>query len=232
MANAAERIWDVAKDVITKLLRENAGYELILTGHSLGAGAATLLNILLHENKCERINGRAIRCFAYASPPVFTGEAKDARNVCINFIHDTDCVPFLSVDSVRHIFAALHTIEECNLSVWTRTRILWGLTEAIDPLTLHQVENALHSPLPEKEGAPVLLIPSHVNIWMREVAHRLTVKEANNLYVEQLEELPSSLPSDYVLVDSEKLAVIGISFDPSMITNHFPNGYENALHNL
>ena len=110
--------------------------------------------------------------------------------------------------------------------------MFWGLTEAIDPWTLHQVENALHCPLPEKEGAPVLLIPPHVNIWMREVAHRLTVKEANNLYVEQLEELPSSLPSDYVLVDSEQLAVIGISFDPSMITNHFPNGYENALHNL
>jgi hypothetical protein len=232
MANAAERIWDVAKDMITKLLRENVGYELILTGHSLGAGAAALLNILLHENNCERVNGRAIRCFTYASPPVFTGEAKEARNVCINFIHDTDCVSFLSVDSVRHIFAALHTIEECNLSIWTRTRILWGLTEAIDPWTLQQVQNALHCPLPEKEGAPVLLIPAHVNIWMREVAHRLTVKEANNLSVEKLAELPSSSPSDSVLVDSEKLAVMGISFDPSMITNHFPNGYENALYNL
>ena len=232
LANAAEKVWDLGRETITKLLNKNQGYELVLTGHSLGAGSAALLNILLHENNSERVNGRDIRCFAYASPPVFTGEAKKACKMCVNFIHDSDCVPFLSCDSVRHIFAGLHAIEECNLSVWTRTRILWGSIEAIDPLTIHHVENALYDNLSVKEGAPVLLIPAHVNIWMREVAHRLTVKDANNLTVEALVDLPASSPSNFILADSKKLAHIGISFHPSMITNHFPNGYESSLYNL
>ena len=229
MANTAETIWDAAKDMITKLLCENADHELVLTGHSLGAGAAALLNILLHENNRKKVNGRAIRCFAYASPPVFAGEvAEETSEACINYIHDTDVVPFLSVDSVRRIFAALHAIEECNLGVWIRSLIIWGSTEVIHLSTLLRVESALHDPLPVKKGAPELLIPAHMNVWMRTIAPNLP----KDLNTEELAELNPFSPSDFVLADSAKLARMGVSFDPSMITNHFPNGYESALHNL
>jgi len=230
MANNAEKVWDEAKDLILNLLCQNADYELILTGHSLGGGAACLLNILLHENNREKVDGRAIRCFAYASPPVFAGKiSNDAKEACINYIHDSDVVPFLSVDSVRRTFAALYAVEESNLSVWIRTLALWGYTEVINSPTLIRVESALRDPLPVKEGAPELLIPAHVNVWMRSVAPELP-KEISSM--QALRQLHSLLPFDFVLVDSEKLARMGVSFDPAMVTDHFPNAYEGALHNL
>ena len=229
MANAAEKIWEEAKDVVGKLLSENSDYELILTGHSLGAGAATLLNILLHENGREKVNGRAVRCFAYASPPVFAGEVdKQALLSCISYIHDADVVPFLSIDSVRRVFAALHAIEESNLSVWIRTLILWGSTEVVNLPTQKRIESALHDSLPEKEGAPELLIPAHMNVWMRSVSNDLS----RDLGIQDLAQFNHFLPSDFVLADSRKLARMGVSLDPLMVTSHFPNGYESALHSL
>eukprot|EP00536_Pseudo-nitzschia_multiseries_P006093 jgi/Psemu1/303843/fgenesh1_kg.125_\ len=230
MANHAEKVWDQAKDLILELLLQNADYELIVTGHSLGGGAACLLNIMLHENNRELVNGRAIRCYAYAAPPVFAGDiAEDARNACTNYIHDEDVVPFLSVDSVRRIFAALHAVDESNLTAWKRTLILWGQTEVIHRSTLLRVESALHDSLPVKEGAPELLIPAHVNVWMRSTAPVLP-KDLSTM--DELLQLQSLLPFDFVLADSEKLARMGVAFDPAMVTDHFPNAYEHALHNL
>lgn len=53
MANMAKKLWQVAGPTIQEeLLQEYPDYELIVTGHSLGAGAACLLTILLmHEQE-------------------------------------------------------------------------------------------------------------------------------------------------------------------------------------
>ena len=229
MANAAELVWEETRETILKLLDENPEYELVLTGHSLGAGAASLLNILLHENDRGRVGGRSIRCFAFSSPPVFAGEIPEkAKEACINYIHDSDVVPFLSVDSVRRIFAALHAIETSRLSTWIRVLILWGSTEVIRPSTLELVERALHEAPPAKEGAPELLIPAYTNVWMRTDERGFPPE----LEIEEMVKYNHLLPSNFVLVDSTKLNKMGISFDPLMIANHFPNGYECALHNL
>jgi len=228
MANAAEKVWDEARDTITKLLFEHPEYELILTGHSLGAGAAVLLNILLHQNNREQVDGRPIRCFAFSSPPVFTGDAKDAIEACTNYIYDSDIVPFLSVDAVRRLFAALEAVEKSRLSTWIRILIMWGSTEVIRPSTLELVESALHDSRPEIEGAPELLIPARTNVWMRTDERG----PPRDLEVEELIKFNHLLPSNFVLADSAKLNKMGISLDPEMIANHFPNGYECALHNL
>jgi hypothetical protein len=71
VATMAERVWTVAGPKVQTVLEENPGYELILTGHSLGAGAACLVTILV-QNKRLLPKDQKIRCFAYASPPVFT----------------------------------------------------------------------------------------------------------------------------------------------------------------
>jgi hypothetical protein len=230
MAHSTEKLWDETKDTIGNLLGNNPGYEFVITGHSLGAGCATLLNILLHENNREKVNGRAIRCFAFASPPCFFGTVdKQASEACINYIHDSDIVPFLSVDSVRRMFAALHVIEESNLSAWLRILIISGSIEVIKPAMRESVERALHEPPPAKEGAPELVIPAHTNVWMR--SKELVIPR--DLDIDNLpEEFDHNAPSDFVLVDSSKLVEMGISLDPLMITNHFPNGYESCLQNL
>lgn len=71
MATMAERVWTAAGPKVQTVLEENPGYEFILTGHSLGAGAACLVTILV-QNKRLLPKEQNIRCFAYASPPCFT----------------------------------------------------------------------------------------------------------------------------------------------------------------
>ena len=48
-----------------------AGYELVLTGHSLGAGVASLLSLLLRS----RLRQPTVRCFGFATPCCACGEA-------------------------------------------------------------------------------------------------------------------------------------------------------------
>jgi Lipase (class 3) len=155
MANMAERVWQVAGPIVKELMKENEGYDLVLTGHSLGAGVACLLNILLHENDSDRpgllhVDGRRVKvqCFAYASPPVFAPKVRrdshDSRRgltakspagtlierptaalLCTNYIHEMDVVPFLSVDSIRHFFKCIAVLEEHHHHHPTHSKKWW-----------------------------------------------------------------------------------------------------------
>jgi len=69
--NMAEKIWAASGEKIVDLLRKYEGYELIVTGHSLGAGCACVINMMCQCDDRKLIEGRSIRCFAFACPPVF-----------------------------------------------------------------------------------------------------------------------------------------------------------------
>jgi len=93
MSIMTERLWELVADNVLKALDENVGYELILAGHSLGAGTALLLNILLHHD--DRFKQRKFCAFAYASPPVYfpLSQVPKACQTAVNYMHDNDDVP-------------------------------------------------------------------------------------------------------------------------------------------
>jgi Lipase (class 3) len=115
MANMAEKLWERAGNKVLQLLDENEGYDLVLTGHSLGGGVACLMNILCQQNRRELVRGRRVQCFTYASPPVFAPltltSTRAAVLSCTNYVHENDLVPFLSVDAVRHLFKSIGAIQ-------------------------------------------------------------------------------------------------------------------------
>lgn len=214
MASMAHRVWDEAGETVLSLLHDNPDYELILTGHSLGAGTACLLNILCHRNGRALVKGRPVRCFAYASPPVFTPLefAPDAVRSCTNYIQNRDAVPFLSVNSVRHLFASVRAIEEQGLRWRERMQLLTGYLEPNAAL-VQRVRELQQKRLPPKKGAPVLEIPAAANLWLRR-------KDDNaNEY-------------DVKVCDSRKLAQLEIRVDANMLKDHIPTYYEDALHDL
>jgi len=102
---------------------ENPGFDSVITGHSLGAGAASLLTLklkyedilLTKENKA--LKDVAIRCFAFASPPVFylsqpSKKSEDAMNDTYAFIHEKDVVPFCSGDKMRKLTETTKIVDE------------------------------------------------------------------------------------------------------------------------
>jgi hypothetical protein len=215
MANMAERVWEAAGLTVLKMLRQHKTYGFVITGHSLGAGTASLLNILCHRRGGQLVDGRPTRCFAYAPPPVFTPLefVPNAVKSCTSYIHEADVVPFLSVDSVRHFFASIAVIEKyTERAKWlSQVQVSLGLAK-LDQALLDDVVTANTKRLMAKAGAPLLKIPSASVVWMRE-------KGDSGKY-------------DLTVCDPKRLATLGIFVDSNMVQDHLPPCYEHAFHNM
>ena len=220
MSLMAERLWEKVGDTVRGLLKEGGrDYELILTGHSLGAGTSLLLNMLIHADRRRQVHGAKVRCFAYASPPVFApwySAPHDAIKAATNYIHERDAVPFLSVDSIRHFFNCLAVIDNKTrkMGFLQLQRLITGFTEPDDSLRADVLKASLRR-LPSKPGAPILAIPAATNVWIREKGCA-----------------GSSDDYDARDCDSMRLAKRGILLDQNMLLHHFPTSYEHALSRL
>jgi len=217
MMTMAQRVWNRSGSTVRRLLQENEGYELILTGHSLGAGTACLLNIMCHNDKKKMIDDRPVRCFAYASPPVFSPLeiVPQAVQSTTNYIHEKDIVPFLSVDSVRHAFNSVRAVEEYmnKLGRVARYKLTAGfINEKDDKELMETVLKASRTRLKPIAGAPNLVIPAAANVWIREVGE--------------------SGEYDFEICDAKALANLGLQIDFRMMEDHFPPQYEHAFDNL
>ncbi|CAB9512472.1 Sn1-specific diacylglycerol lipase beta [Seminavis robusta] len=212
----AQRLWkEAVGDTIVNLLKQNEDYELILTGHSLGGGVASLINMMCQQNQRELVLGHPIRCFAFASPPVFTPLEciPEAVQSTTNYILEQDVVSFLSIDSVRHVFHCVRTIEEymqTKMSHGARMHLVLARTKPPEGM-IDAVMAVNGSRLAPKEGAPVLSIPAAANIWMKE---------------QPLGEY------DFEACDSLILSWIGVNVDIEYFQYHLPPRYEYALEHL
>jgi hypothetical protein len=78
MLEAAKRVSATIAPVVARTVSERPGWEVVVTGHSLGAGVASLLTVLWGET----IAGAKITCHAYAPPCTLTlDRARSVRNV-------------------------------------------------------------------------------------------------------------------------------------------------------
>jgi pimeloyl-ACP methyl ester carboxylesterase len=235
MATMAERVWEVARPTVLDLLQKYPQYELILIGHSLGAGVASLLNILLHDDnqallqrENHTITRRNIRCFAYACPPTFTplDHIPEAVAACSHYIHGRDVVPFLSVDNIRHLFHRIRAVDRHPMSVTERLQLIgseWTLGSSsfstLPESLVQDVQRAQQNRLEVKPGAPLLIIPAARTVWMKEttpVTHDAAKEEEY----------------EYLAYDAHTLAHMGIRLDTRMMSDHFPSRYEHAFHHL
>jgi hypothetical protein len=239
----AERVWDAAGATVLQLLADHEDYELILTGHSLGAGTACLLNIMLqspsqqhaHANRLLLPAGQTVRCFAYASPPVFSPLQVVPRAVLqstTNYIHENDCVPFLSVHSVRHCFSCIRVLEDFmrskQMGRLERTRLFWRRipppSELVDAIrrassSSDDDEQERERLTPPKPGAPLLCIPAAASVWMQQDITPTSTTMAASYYTMKV-------------CDPQRLARLGIPIHPNMLPDHSPARYEHALDNL
>jgi len=76
-----------------------SGYQLVLTGHSLGAGCAAILSFML-KGKFP-----SLRCLAFSPPgcTVSLTMAERCKDYLTSYVLDTDIVPRLSLGSMEHL---------------------------------------------------------------------------------------------------------------------------------
>ncbi|CAJ1966276.1 unnamed protein product [Cylindrotheca closterium] len=89
------------------------GYTLLLCGHSLGAGAASLTSVLLRSQHPPLMKKGNIKVVAFASPPVLDHKAAKACSSFITtIVNNSDCIPRTSLNNVQILLELLSGIQE------------------------------------------------------------------------------------------------------------------------
>ena len=147
-------------------------YRLMLTGHSLGAGVAALLLLMLHvkerNNQRRRwVKEREVQCVGFGCPPAFAPppdnkDVNTALSKTICFINRHNIAPFMTVDLIVHV---IHTLRLVKTFV----------TRKMNPFNQHvirtgnnktpsELDRIIREPLQRDERR--LQIPGRVVVWM------------------------------------------------------------------
>jgi len=121
-------------EVINLTLKKYPKYGLVICGHSLGGGVASLLSVLwsipknksIHakswvntsfvtsESSCI-VSGRPIYCYAYGCPSVMSLDlAKRCKGLVTSIINQYDLIPRLSIGLIKDIKNAINFILDEN----------------------------------------------------------------------------------------------------------------------
>lgn len=227
--------------IINNALTDHDDFRLILIGHSLGAGVASLVCMKLHYDGHEFYNSwvrhdREVRCIGFGCPPVFGAPVcspcmkemvgfqriKTALSKIVCFINRHDVVPFLSVDSIRRL---VHMLERVD-----------ALTQTMNPIELALIVRGMKAPpremvqivedgskaLPQVGGAERLKIPGRFVLWMDDAPNDETSNDAewnlgNSIVV-------CCRPSD--------LSNLAIRLSDQFIADHMPPRYEVRIKDI
>lgn len=184
MAELADNIWAQSGEQIMQLFEQEKDelkdFSFAIVGHSLGAGVACLLQM-----KCYKENllgaDRLVKCYGFAPPPTLCSDAlvKDSDDAAsiqraidntLCYIHDNDCVPFLSVMAVRRLATLMDAVDNRTEHMWAyrRFKIFWEWEtiprEIVDDVKAAEANKACVKCC---DGASRLVIPAKMIVWMK-----------------------------------------------------------------
>ncbi|KAL3914084.1 MAG: hypothetical protein SGILL_006243 [Bacillariaceae sp.] len=198
MSEVATKMWELTKnEVLAKLEELPDDYELVVTGHSLGAGVATLLTILLYHQKCIPLKHK-VRCFAFAPPPTFypLSAAPEAVAATTAYVHGEDTVPFLSVYHLRRFFKSMAALKQATvgMSTWKFLRIDWGY-ENPTPAMVEAMRKAEEHEIRFVRGSEPVAIPAAAVVWFKPKKEDSSRFDAHVCDARKLSRLPIRVPS-------------------------------------
>ncbi|KAL4075580.1 hypothetical protein J3A83DRAFT_4088897 [Scleroderma citrinum] len=249
MLRMARVMGEIGKPVhraVADALNRNPDYELILCGHSLGAGVATLLALMWADpTTCLTVplSGLPADCpvSVYAiAPPCLTDAALSqlASNLVVSFVYSDDVVSRLSLGSVRDIRNAALLLCDANergeegYSVVTQRAKEWKSEKTLSEDSHWFL--AMRRTLEANMHMADLFPPGRV-FWAR---------RDGDLPPSQQRAAPSSNTSGSIdkvgtaekvrlfeVLDTEKV-FSQIVFSRSMLGAHMPHRYDQVLHEI
>jgi len=228
IAQVATKLWEEVKEAVVKALLDNPGLDLVITGHSLGAGSAALLalklkyeDILAKEN--EYLKDVQIRCFAFAPPPVyFQGHENEKINRAMKdtypFIHEEDCVPFASVDAIRRIADTMVDVDKYPKGLLFSSPLrATGLRPIPDDLKKIIMDNDRE--VPPAPDSQKLAIPAPFVMWLRQTSEDKHNRPMYNAMFCRPQAEGNALGTND----------LNIQLSPDMIAHHMNPQYERAI---
>eukprot|EP00189_Rhodosorus_marinus_P011853 CAMPEP_0184737668 /NCGR_PEP_ID=MMETSP0315-20130426/435_1 /TAXON_ID=101924 /ORGANISM="Rhodosorus marinus, Strain UTEX LB 2760" /LENGTH=619 /DNA_ID=CAMNT_0027204977 /DNA_START=54 /DNA_END=1913 /DNA_ORIENTATION=- len=157
---SAAHVLSGARDELLRLSDEHPGYDIFLTGHSLGASVASIATILLYKDEDFVKGANRTRCIAFGPAPSVTENVGEAFNgVITSYINKDDLVSGLEVHAAARFVDLCKGIEK--LPLLTRLAIDFGLTRFVSGQLKNVGTSATeHLPMPVYTAGTVVHIRS------------------------------------------------------------------------
>ncbi|XP_059086966.1 uncharacterized protein LOC131883499 isoform X2 [Tigriopus californicus] len=124
------KVLNEVKDILHQTLLKYPRYRLILTGHSLGAGTAELLTMVILKEKEKYVPKETeIQCVAIAPPPVYRTDSqvpKDMKDAINIYINNQDCVPRMCLGSIAKLLAMVRAVDKLNIEKRDQFKVFIG----------------------------------------------------------------------------------------------------------
>uniref|UniRef100_A0A7S2S6E4 sn-1-specific diacylglycerol lipase n=1 Tax=Mucochytrium quahogii TaxID=96639 RepID=A0A7S2S6E4_9STRA len=123
MLQGAKNVLKESGSMLKSLLEKYPKHELFITGHSLGAGSALLVTLLLRIGYMSVVpdGGRVVHCVAFGAPPVISLDKEYHSDPLLNdmfdngtiqnYVNQSDIVPRLSLWSANRLFVKLDRLD-------------------------------------------------------------------------------------------------------------------------
>lgn len=231
MVRLARGVWDASGPAIVHRFNDlPTDYEFVITGHSLGAGVAGLINLLVHHEEAELRDSRSIRCFLYGGPPTIsrlslgTDEEAGGGDLIAKAVACTSCVvfkrdivPFISVHAIRRLLSMARVVDNLNVPLWKKPLLDHEIIQPSNEL-VESFQQRIGVDLPAISGAPALYIPASAVAWIDEEKQPCCCSCQHSYRV--------------TLCDPRKLVDVGPLVGPSGISDHLTGRYEYSLEHL
>lgn len=227
--NLAEDVQPLVEELLVP-----AGYRIRLIGHSLGAASAIMTAVLLRS----RLNQLDLDVWAYAPVPLLNYEAAVAcREFCTSIVNNADIMPRASLANLRSLLRFLELVnrrlEEKGLSP-TGPKTMISLWQALQKgnetsMTPTEVLDGLRETVSEDELQDMdhLFVPGKVLVMYRK--HDATVPSRKEDKDDDDEEELEIFESAAITSDGACQLLRQISFDSTLLSDHFPDAYEKTM---
>eukprot|EP00931_Biecheleriopsis_adriatica_P048881 TRINITY_DN28245_c0_g1_i1.p1 TRINITY_DN28245_c0_g1~~TRINITY_DN28245_c0_g1_i1.p1 ORF type:complete len:464 (+),score=98.34 TRINITY_DN28245_c0_g1_i1:27-1418(+) len=123
---SAQEVLKQTREFLSQALTDHPTFDLVVCGHSLGAGTSILCTLLLHAEPLA--SAPKLRCFAYAPPPLIgPAGAPGLEAVEIySFVNRNDVVPRTSLHNCYMLGLTAKAVDACELSLAERLALISG----------------------------------------------------------------------------------------------------------
>ena len=219
---------------------EYDGFDIVVTGHSLGAGTATILAFLLRD----RYPDVRVTCYAYSPPGglLSLAAAKESEKFSVSVIVGDDVIPRLSLTSIGTLSRDIkQIITACSLPKYQvfgygcmaccckrhNTPLSAELARLFPPVTPEtetsqaEISDSKEELLPCPPTVTATADPPSLSILLSMPAMFLPGR------VIHITESPDT--GQYSVTEQERAIFKKILVSPRMLTDHFPNNLHKVL---
>ncbi|KAF7729270.1 hypothetical protein EC973_004800 [Apophysomyces ossiformis] len=252
MLNAAKLLAEKSGKVyqaISEGLRHFPGYGLVLCGHSLGAGVASLLGVLWSEETLQSTGssrfvtsissglptGRPIHCYAYAPPCCMSLELSEycGRGLTTSIVHGYDVVSSLSIGLLKdfkNVAMSLH--RESNITDEIVGKII-GRYHRHATITTEKGEDDSGTPSEDEQWFWALIKTMRADMCADKLYPPSTIYHIESVLQPSTSTQTSKIHKvTFSRCDDVQARFSEIVFSRTMFMDHSPNMYEDVIEKL